>query len=101
MSKIKCNGYSSNAYEYSHTAKQQAFELFNELRPILRQELKKRFSVDLHAGRRFENNDSVSLRLFSAATEQDFLENPRQWAWAALEECAEADHWYTYEKDWG
>lgn len=103
MSKIKCNGYSFNAPEYSESTKKLAFDLFEELRPVMMRELASRFGRrgDLYDGYRFKDNDSTLLRLCSAASEEVFLQNPRQWAWAALECCADADYWYTFEKDWG
>jgi hypothetical protein len=55
----------------------------------------------VYRGTRFDSNDSALARIMSAASEEEAMKNPEKWAWAALEDCAESDYWYTFEKDWG
>jgi hypothetical protein len=57
---------------------------------------------EFYAGMRFKSNDDVLIRIVSACPTRDHFEgNKSQWIKAGLAECASADHWYQYEKDWG
>ena len=77
---------------------------------------------DFYAGRRFNSNDDLAYRLVSglaryASTklEDDLLvemyigaqlkmlsyEDKQTMVVDAARDCASADHWYTFEKDWG
>jgi len=66
-------------------------------------EMVKRFgrNGDLENGYRFSDDQAAIARIESATTEEEFLKDVRGWLWDALEDCAKADYWYTYEKDWG
>lgn len=55
---------------------------------------------DFEFGNRYYDNETVLDRIESAATEYEFLENPDGWVMDALRDCASADHWYTYEKQY-
>lgn len=48
------------------------------------------------------NDDRVVLdRIRSAVTDEaEFQADPKAWIMDALRDCAGADHWYTFEKEW-
>jgi len=55
-----------------------------------------------YTGVRFNDNNDVFMRVESAfPTESEVLHAPMDWALDALRDCAGADHWYEFEKDWG
>jgi hypothetical protein len=57
---------------------------------------------DYYLGYRFLDDNTVMDRIESAITDEaEFLANPYAWCLDALRDCAGADHWYTFEKDWG
>jgi hypothetical protein len=57
---------------------------------------------DYHLGLRFLDDNTVLARIESAiASEAEFLADPYAWCLDALRDCASADHWYTFEKDYG
>lgn len=52
-------------------------------------------------GHRYLGDKSVMGRIESAiGSESEFLASPLVWCLDALRDCAGADHWYTYEKEW-
>ena len=51
-------------------------------------------------GERFLDDDKVLERISSSATEPEVLKAPLSWTHAALQDCASADYYYTYEKRW-
>lgn len=56
---------------------------------------------EYHLGTRYGSDDMVRRRIESAIrSEEEFLADPLGWALDGLRECASADHWYTYEKQW-
>lgn len=70
---------------------------------------------DFHLGQRYRSLYDVQHRIESAIDkeppifsgdrvgggEAEFLADPEAWALDALRDCAAADHWYTFEKDYG
>lgn len=55
-----------------------------------------------YAGLRYSSNREVMIRIVSACTSRnDFEGNKTKWFEAGLRECASADHWYQFEKDYG
>lgn len=52
-------------------------------------------------GGRFRDNRRLVIRMQSGFTEAEFLLEPELIIYDALKDCASADHWYTYEKEWG
>lgn len=55
-----------------------------------------------YPGTRFKSNRDVMVRIVSACPTRDYFEGNRTaWIVAGLDQCAQADHWYQYEKDWG
>jgi hypothetical protein len=59
-------------------------------------------SGEYYPGVRFNSNRDVLIRIVSACPTREFFEgNKTAWIEAGLRECASADHWYQYEKDWG
>ncbi len=103
MATIKCNGYSIPGN----------FEL--ALGPIIQNEINRQREsfLDLNKsefgqagkyfnGYRFRDNHTIGRRIESACPNlQHFEENHSAWINAALDDCAQADHWYEFEKDWG
>ena len=50
---------------------------------------------------RFNDDETVLGRIRSAVTDEaEFQTNPKAWIMDALRDCASADHWYTFEKEW-
>lgn len=99
----RCNGYDLSPRMTTTTR-----QVLDQVLPEAREAFRAFASSDLgRAGRyelgyRFDSNDTVERRITSAIeAEAEFLADPRAWALDALRDCAEADHWYTYEKDWG
>ena len=94
---IECNGYVHPQNQFSDKA-------IGKLKGIYLI-AKTKFEIntpagEFHFGRRFNSVDSVIGRIQSATTEEDFVNNSWEWVWAALEDCAAADWWYTYEKEY-
>lgn len=55
-------------------------------------------SGDFYCGGRFSSDTRVMDRLRGWSDE--VLANPKAWVMDALRDCASADHWYTFEKEW-
>lgn len=97
-----CNGYRLGSPRFSQTAR----SVFQVLVAQARIDFKEAMASETgpggryELGYRFENNDDVLTRIESATTEDEFLGNARAWILDGLRECASADHWYTYEKQW-
>ncbi len=51
-------------------------------------------------GSRFNSDDIVWGRIRGAAMVDEFFSNPEAWMMDGLRDCAGADHWYLYEKEW-
>lgn len=103
----RCNGYSveasglinrhSTVYIDLVNTIDQARELFKHLHAS------GEIPGEYHYGSRFNNTDSVIFRIESALETVEELDQLglMNWALDALRDCASADHWYTFEKDWG
>ena len=126
-SEVICNGVGGNGYSAAYSLKEQIKEIIVNVREELGTEaiydtiVAQNPNEDFYAGRRFNDADSVVSRLVSG------LGN---WAWKNFEsdelvemrilniletiskddaktivieahrDCAGADHWYTFEKEW-
>lgn len=51
-------------------------------------------------GSRFSDDSVVAQRIATAATEGEVLRDPLAWVLDALRDCASADHWYTFVKEY-
>ena len=127
-SEVICNGIGGNGYAAVYKLKHQIKEIVLSVRKELGTEniyntiIEQNPNEDFYSGRRFNDPDSIVSRLVSG------LGN---WAWKDFEsdelvemrvlniletiskedaitlvidahrDCAGADHWYTFEKDWG
>ena len=83
------------------------YKLIDEQRPKFLEDFADQFvstgprmDAFLYAGYRFKENQTVLLRILSATTCEGFDKNPVGWVRAALSDCASADHWYQFEKQW-
>lgn len=86
------------------------------------QNQKEAYSAELYAGRRYNSNDDITYRLVSGLARHCYsylesdeliemhlihvlktlsLEEKQYLVVDAARDCAGADHWYTFEKDWG
>lgn len=103
----RCNGYGFDGPTLSDEAKSALVAVL----PIARE----RFRVFMtnesvrpggcdyyYAGSRFNDDGSIFRRIEHAMeSEDEVLNAPMDWALDALRDCAGADHWYTFEKDYG
>ncbi len=101
-----CNGYQYGVPKPSPVLKATMDTLLPQARERFlawRRQLDRSKAWDYHfqMGFRFDDNNAVLLRILSAASEEEVLKDPMAWALDGLRECAMADHWYEYEKDWG
>jgi hypothetical protein len=63
---------------------------------------KSKFGKILYAGPRFKSNEEVMLRVVSSCNDRPHFDaHQTAWIRAGLQECARADYWYQFEKDWG
>lgn len=101
----RCNGYTIGGIRFSQQSIDLIKQLHAELMPQFYQEYRKQFAdshgSDYERGGRFTCPVSIYLRIASACTEEEFKTDPKAWVWDALRNCAGADYWYAYEKDWG
>jgi hypothetical protein len=99
---MRCNGYKTGV-ERMGDAELRIFngvidsarEHFRSLLPELRAAGER-----LETFERFHNDDRVRHRIESACACAEFVADPYPWVMDALRDCAEADHWYMYEKEW-
>jgi hypothetical protein len=91
-----CNGFSSERNKFST----QSVALITELLPDLRQAFNP-IDGKQCIGHRCNSVSSITARIESATSEREFLTEPTAWILAALDDCASADYYYTYEKDYG
>jgi len=96
--KFVCSGYCIPVPKFSD----KAIDKLKGIYPIAKTEFEINTPTDddYHFGRRFNCVENIIDRITSATTEEDFVENSWEWIWAALKDCASADHWYTFEKEW-
>jgi hypothetical protein len=91
-----CNGFKSPRDRFST----RAVALIIELLPALRRSFQP-VEGRQEIGVRCRDVDTITARIESATTELEFLAEPTAWVLAALDDCASADYYYTYEKDYG
>jgi hypothetical protein len=95
FSKIKLKGgWAMDRARFSDHARQ----VFEFAIPFRREGLK--LGDDALWGMRFNDNGSVLARLESMFTEEEFMACPGLRIDSALTDAAQADHWYTHEKDY-
>lgn len=105
---IRCNGINLMALQHPIIPEPnypQFDELINQLRlKFLADHSKTEWGSagKYFRGVRFNSNRDVMVRIVSACDDiQRFDNNRAAWIKAALDDCARADHWYEYEKDYG
>lgn len=100
--KIHCNGYSLNADKFSEEVREAIKAHLPSCRTRFLKENKDNMgrSGIYYADYRFYGDDRVISRIESATHESNFLKHPDAWIMEALRDCAESDHWYTFEKEW-
>lgn len=97
----RCNGYKTLTPAFSNVAVEKVVDCLPEARLMMLGYFKeKEHELRLEAGHRFHSDQSVVERIASVATEQEFMAQPMDWVVDALRDCAGADYWYTYEKQW-
>ena len=129
--KIKCNGIGGHGYQAVYKHKDQIQAICQEVRDLLGDKLwdkmiKQASEVDTYtnyyAGSRYNDVTSNTTRLVtgiakhvSTYLKEDHLiemhvgailnnltvDEKVYMVLDALRDCASADHWYTFEKDWG
>lgn len=92
----KFGGYTSNPVEFSPSVRAQALTMI----------ITARFGIildgkEVEKGTRFNDNKSMLWRLESGVTEAEFIADPVRLVYQALQAAAEADWWYSHEKDYG
>jgi uncharacterized protein YciI len=108
----RCNGTSSNRKQLSKEAFNVYCATVADARAVFRKaaaehedSLRRGFTFEgheLYLGRRFLDDNTVLARIESAlAHEAEFTADPFAWCMDALRDCASADHWYKFEKDYG
>lgn len=77
--------------------------IINRMVDDLREEFKLEMARndELHFSRRYYCNDTFMIAIQRAATEREFLSNPKYVCWKTLDYLAYTDYYYTFEKDWG
>jgi len=128
---IKCNGVGGSGYQAVLKHKDQIQSICQEVRDLLGDKLwdkmiKQASEVDTyteyHSGSRYNNVEDNAYRLVTGIARQvssylndDLLiemhvgaildnltiDEKVYMVLDALRDCASADHWYTFEKDWG
>lgn len=90
-----------------HQWSSKADTRFSEYVAVARKHLKKLVAEHMaprdheyHFGSRFYADDTVMFRIKSVASESEFMLDPYAWIMDGLRDCAGADHWYAFEKDW-
>ena len=129
--KIKCNGVGDSGYQAVLKHKDQIQSICQEVRDLLGDKLwdkmiKQASEVDTYteyyAGSRYNGVEDNAYRLITGIARQvsSYLDNDEliemhvgavlnnltidekvYMVLDALRDCASADHWYTFEKDWG
>lgn len=95
----RCNGYSFEHEVYSSNA-QLVFDMMFSSMKDLAKRLLEDSKLDVYFGDRFHDPKSVLRRIQSAAYEEEFLKDAGEWMLDAFRDCAQADHWYTFEKSY-
>jgi len=89
------------------------YKLFGYLKPVLvaqMDRLRKQYKIGVreYASSRFLSNDTVFIRIISGLRNANFephvdsltMEEIEHLINKALKDCASADHWYAFEKEW-
>ena len=122
-----CNGMGGYFYQAARKWNTEVLTIVNQVREDLGLEaifdmaMQKDKFGDLYVGHRFKDPETVAARIFTgfgtAASEHfDSEELAEMWIGAAIKnlteqekidivveahrDCASADHWYTFEKEW-
>lgn len=101
-----CNGESSDGWGRSKQLTDSQLQEMAEAVPLEQEKFKNANADSLgrhggfHLGYRFRSINRIIDRILSKTTIEDMLARKSEWIQAALTDCASADHWYTYEKDW-
>lgn len=99
----RCNGYKGMLTPSTQAGVDVFAEVIDECRAQFESDFHNDFGYygKYETGPRFRDNAMVMARIWSAVVDDsEFLARPRAWVMDALRDCAEADHWYAYEKDW-
>ena len=127
VSEVECNGIGGEGYQAVIKHKEQIQAICQEVRDLLG--VDELYSLatndgnaDYHRGRRFEEVEDNTYRLVSGIAEHvsSYIEDEMliemhvasilkmlstedkvTLVVNACRDCASADHWYTFEKDWG
>lgn len=94
-----CNGYSTDAEDYSI----ECVKIFEDRYAQLKDHAKQLLGCrnDVWFSDRFHSPGTVLGRIRSVAYEHEFLNTPDEWILDGMRDCALADHWYMFEKDYG
>lgn len=126
---VKCNGVGGSGYQGVLKHKEAVQSIVDEVVNTIGRDRLYELAVasgekydDFYAGRRFNSNEDLMYRLVSGIAryvssklENDLLiemyvgaqlkmlsyEDKQTMVVDAARDCASADHWYTFEKDWG
>lgn len=93
-----CNGYKFDQESFSPKAIEKMRGIYRTARTEF--EINPPKDGYYYFGSRFHSFDAIVSRIQSATDEESFLQNSYEWVWAALKDCAGADHYYTFEKQW-
>ena len=98
----RCNGSCSQQVKLSNAT----LYAFAANLPLARSEFMAQMpngrDTGYYYGPRFADDQTVLARIQSALKdESEFTTDPMVWCLDALRDCASADHWYKYEKDYG
>jgi hypothetical protein len=102
----RCNGYSSGTPELKKETAEAVVSILTQARMAFREwadnEQKSGRDGDFYYGHRFNTDSKVLQRIQSAegVSSEDVSNDPMAWALDALYDCASADHYYTFEKEW-
>ena len=128
---ITCNGVGGSGYQSVLKHKDQIQSICQEVRDLLGDRLfdkmvaqaqERDMDADFHTGRRYSSVEDNAYRLITGIAKHVWSYLPNEhlaemhvgavlpmltidekvyMVLDALRDCASADHWYTYEKDWG
>lgn len=103
---IQCNGIVLDKLKNPFIPKNQWVTYYPQIdsaRVIFRDKESDNFgqSKIYSANSRFNCNENIIIRILSACPSlEDFKAHQTEWIMAGLKECARADHWYRYGKDY-
>lgn len=97
-------GKSTNAVEYDDNTIEILMSMIDDCRVEFEREFKNAIldpKQELYMGTRYNTDDQILWVLRSNVSENDFINNPKHYIFRVLLGACSADHWYTFEKDWG